>query len=322
MIYGYSPIFQALLGTLFTWFLTAVGASLVFFLPGRMTYKTQKKVLDFSLGFAAGVMIAASFWSLLAPAIEIAEHTYGKYAFVPAVIGVIAGALFVYVAEQFLPDTQEAIIEPKFESPTTKSKTSLQSAKIDVRQRRSVSSVEEGNIEINSTSEKEKEKEKENSFKLLKQRSWRRILLMVLAITVHNFPEGLAVGVGFGAVGEAGHDFYSARSLAIGIGLQNFPEGLAVSLPLHQLGYSPFKAFWYGQLSGMVEPLAGVFGAAAMQLSQPLLPYALAFAAGAMLLVVAQELIPEANTGGNPHIASFGFMFGFLVMMTLDVTLG
>ncbi|XP_009876964.1 PREDICTED: zinc transporter ZIP11, partial [Apaloderma vittatum] len=153
--------------------------------------------------------------------------------------------------------------------------------------------------------------------------SWRRIMLMILAITIHNIPEGLAVGVGFGAVGKsASATFQSARNLAIGIGIQNFPEGLAVSLPLRGAGFSPWKAFWYGQLSGMVEPLAGVFGAFAVVVAEPLLPYALGFAAGAMVFVVMDDIVPEAQTSGNGKLASWTSILGFVVMMSLDVGLG
>ncbi|NWI80898.1 S39AB protein, partial [Dryoscopus gambensis] len=153
--------------------------------------------------------------------------------------------------------------------------------------------------------------------------SWRRIMLMILAITIHNIPEGLAVGVGFGAVGKsASATFQSARNLAIGIGIQNFPEGLAVSLPLRGAGFSTWKAFWYGQLSGMVEPLAGALGAFAVALAEPLLPYALGFAAGAMVYVVMDDIIPEAQTSGNGKLASWTSILGFVVMMSLDVGLG
>ncbi|NXE15130.1 S39AB protein, partial [Lophotis ruficrista] len=153
--------------------------------------------------------------------------------------------------------------------------------------------------------------------------SWRRIMLMILAITIHNVPEGLAVGVGFGAIGKsASATFQSARNLAIGIGIQNFPEGLAVSLPLRGAGFSTWKAFWYGQLSGMVEPLAGIFGAFAVVVAEPLLPYALGFAAGAMVYVVMDDIIPEAQTSGNGKLASWTSILGFVVMMSLDVGLG
>ncbi|NXJ04779.1 S39AB protein, partial [Odontophorus gujanensis] len=153
--------------------------------------------------------------------------------------------------------------------------------------------------------------------------SWRRILLMILAITIHNIPEGLAVGVGFGAIGKSvSATFQSARNLAIGIGIQNFPEGLAVSLPLRGAGFSTWKAFWYGQLSGMVEPLAGVLGAFAVVVAEPLLPYALSFAAGAMVYVVMDDIIPEAQTSGNGKLASWTSILGFVVMMSLDVGLG
>ncbi|KAF6097140.1 solute carrier family 39 member 11 [Phyllostomus discolor] len=153
--------------------------------------------------------------------------------------------------------------------------------------------------------------------------SWRRIALLILAITIHNIPEGLAVGVGFGAVEKtASATFESARNLAIGIGIQNFPEGLAVSLPLRGAGFSNWRAFWYGQLSGMVEPLAGLFGAFAVVLAEPVLPYALAFAAGAMVYVVMDDIIPEAQISGNGKLASWASILGFVVMMSLDVGLG
>ncbi|XP_018309559.1 zinc transporter ZIP11-like isoform X1 [Mycetomoellerius zeteki] len=156
-----------------------------------------------------------------------------------------------------------------------------------------------------------------------KNNQWRRILLLIVAITVHNIPEGLAVGVGFGAIGSsASATFENARNLAIGIGIQNFPEGLAVALPLQAAGISTLKSFWYGQLSGMVEPIAGVLGAAGVTLAAPALPYALAFAAGAMIYVVIDDIIPEAHQSGNGKLASWAAIVGFLVMMSLDVGLG
>jgi len=259
----FTPVQQALIGTLFTWFVTALGAGMVFF------FKTIKQeVLTLMLGFAAGVMIAASFWSLLAPAIEMAEGSW-----VPATIGFLAGGLFLWVVDHFLPHLHFG-----------------------------------------------KETEEAEGIKT----SWQRSMLLVIAVTLHNIPEGLAVGVAFGAVayGLPSASIAGAVALAIGIGIQNFPEGAAVSVPLRREGLSRKKAFFYGQMSGVVEPIAGVLGAALVLVMRPILPYALSFAAGAMIYVVAEELIPEANFESSSHAATFGVMLGFAVMMTLDVALG
>ncbi|MFN2110752.1 MAG: ZIP family metal transporter [Anaerolineae bacterium] len=261
-----NPVIQALLGTLFTWFVTALGAATVF-----LTKQVSRKILDTMLGFAGGVMIAASYWSLLAPAIEMSEG--GPIpAWIPAAVGFVLGGVFLRGVDFVLPHLH-----------------------------RSDEDHPEG---VKTT--------------------WRRITLLILAITLHNFPEGLAVGVAFGAVasGFPSATIAGAIALALGIGIQNFPEGMAVSMPLRREGTSPFKSFWYGQLSGLVEPVAGVLGAAAVLVARPLLPYALAFAAGAMIFVVAEDLIPEAQNGGNTHLATFGVMLGFTVMMILDVALG
>ena len=224
------------------------------------------------LGFAAGVMIAASYWSLLAPAIEMSE---GKAlpAWVPAAVGFLLGGLFLRGIDMVLPHLHlGAPMEEAEGIPTT----------------------------------------------------WRRVVLLILAITLHNLPEGLAVGVAFGAVaaGLPAASLAGAVALAIGIGIQNFPEGMAVSMPLRREGMSPLKSFWYGQLSAVVEPVAGVIGAGAVLLAQPILPYALAFAAGAMIFVVVEELIPEAQRGISTDVATMGAMLGFAVMMILDVALG
>jgi len=262
---GLSPVTQALCGTLFTWGVTALGAALVFF------FRTiNRKLLDGMLGFAAGVMIAASYWSLLAPAIELSEGGPVPI-WLPALIGFLGGGAFLRLVDAYLPHIHLFSDEP------------------------------EG-----------------------MKTSWRRSVLLVTAITLHNIPEGLAVGVAFGAVavGYEGFTLGAAVALAIGIGIQNFPEGAAVSVPLRREGFSRFRAFWYGQLSGMVEPVAGVIGAAAVVLCKPILPYALAFAAGAMIFVVIEELIPESQQGGNTDFATMGGMLGFAVMMTLDVALG
>jgi ZIP family zinc transporter len=264
---GFHPVVQALLGTVFTWFLTALGAAGVFFAK-----ELNRKVLDGMLGFAAGVMIAASFWSLLAPAIAMSE---GKSipSFIPAVAGFLLGGIFLRVVDKILPHLHLDLPIEKAEGMPT---------------------------------------------------SMQRSVLLILAITLHNIPEGLAVGVAFGAVAYElpSATLASAVALALGIGIQNFPEGMAVSMPLRREGMSRIKSFWYGQLSGTVEPMAGVLGAAAVLIAQPILPYALAFAAGAMIFVVVEELIPESQRGGNTDTATMGAMLGFAVMMLLDVALG
>ncbi|MDR0760703.1 MAG: ZIP family metal transporter [Treponema sp.] len=260
-------VLQALLATLFTYGLTALGAGTVFFFRN-----INRKILDGMLGFAGGVMIAASFWSLLAPAIVMAEAA-GKSPLIPAVVGFLLGGVFLRLVDRLLPH-------------------------LHLEHRR----------------------EDAEGIKT----SWGRSILLVLAITLHNIPEGLAVGVSFGAaaVGVPGAGFTGAIALALGIGLQNFPEGAAVSIPLRRDGASRLKSFWYGQLSGVVEPVAGVLGAVLVFFIQPVLPYALAFAAGAMIFVVAEELIPEAYREGNDHIATTGLMLGFAIMMAMDVGLG
>ena len=271
------PVVQALLATLFTWGVTASGAAVVVF-----TRNVSQRFLDASLGMAAGVMIAASFWSLLAPAIAMCEEdpTYVRYGitWLPAVIGFLLGAAALRVIDRILPHLHPDLADNLDDAEGPKS-------------------------------------------------SWRRSVLLVLAITIHNIPEGLAVGVAFGAAasmtGDARADQIGAAiALAIGIGLQNFPEGSAVSLPLRREGMSRGKALWYGQLSAVVEPIAGVVGAAVVILMQPILPYALAFAAGAMIFVVAEELIPESQRKGNVDLATMGVIVGFAIMMTLDVALG
>ncbi|XP_024872191.1 zinc transporter ZIP11 isoform X2 [Temnothorax curvispinosus] len=310
MLKDHSPITQALLGTLFTWALTAAGAALVIVIRGK-----QRKLLDVSLGFAAGVMVAASYWSLLAPAIEMATESKiygaeGEYAFVPVAVGFLVGAAFVY-------GTDVLISTLGIQSPNVL--LAMQSVGFYEQnsRRRQITNINRSSesAEIGTVYEDPNNEAKNNQ--------WRRILLLVVAITVHNIPEGLAVGVGFGAIGSsASATFENARNLAIGIGIQNFPEGLAVSLPLQAAGISTLKSFWYGQLSGMVEPIAGVLGAAGVTLAAPALPYALAFAAGAMIYVVIDDIIPEAHQSGNGKLASWAAIVGFLVMMSLDVGLG
>ncbi|XP_032836200.2 zinc transporter ZIP11 isoform X1 [Petromyzon marinus] len=352
MIEGVDPVLQSLLGTLFTWGLTAAGAALVFLLPG----KGKGKILDGSLGFAAGVMMAASYWSLLAPAIELAAEGGGLLAplpFVPAALGFLAGAAFVHAADRCLPaaplDAAQAVAVPidgakkrddrhSGDLPTLHDSLTAVHIERDrsdngevFQRRRPVAGGAMGtgggggggggggwggggsDAAIAGAVAPESRRAE----------SWRRILLLILAITIHNIPEGLAVGVGFGAIGKTkSATFESARNLAIGIGIQNFPEGLAVSLPLRGAGVRPWKAFWYGQLSGMVEPVAGVLGAVAVMVAEPLLPFALAFAAGAMVYVVVDDIIPEAHAGGNGKLASWSAVVGFVVMMCLDVGLG
>lgn len=341
MLHGHSPVSQALLGTFFTWGLTAAGAALVFIFSSG-----QRRILDGSLGFAAGVMLAASYWSLLAPAVEMAMSSggFGSLAFLPVAIGFTLGAAFVYVADLLMPHWGAA------EDPQTALALNLDpllTKKSDAEGARMLFPESELSIRIGRAGLLSDKSENGEAYQRKRAvatdlaegpaapgpprgsaaqpggSSWRRIALLILAITIHNIPEGLAVGVGFGAVGKtASATFESARNLALGIGIQNFPEGLAVSLPLRGAGFSTWRAFWYGQLSGMVEPLAGVFGAFAVVLAEPILPYALAFAAGAMVYVIMDDIIPEAQISGNGKLASWASILGFVVMMSLDVGLG
>ncbi|KAI6203230.1 Metal cation transporter, ZIP family [Aphelenchoides besseyi] len=335
MIPGYNPIVQALLASLFTWFVTALGSSLVFILPSN-----SKKFLDVSLGFAAGVMLAASFWSLLAPAIEISETTMGSWAIFPVALGFALGAAFVHLSDYLIPSCVKAEVSiirvlakerkrgvrlPMANTNSPKERYLVDGSQLRQRKEPSRMLNNTETIELSDAARlniaaqrMEKPDIDEEQFAL----SWRRILLLCMAVTVHNIPEGLSVGVGFGSVGKTpAATFDSAFNLALGIGLQNFPEGLAVSLPLTGFGYSKFKAFLYGQMSGMVEPLAAVLGAFAVILMEPVLPYALAFAAGAMVYVVFDDIIPEAHRNGNGKLASMGAIIGFLVMMSMDVGL-
>lgn len=263
----YNPVLLAFIAALFTWGLTAFGASMVFFFK-----KINPKVLNSMLGFAAGVMIAASFWSLLAPAIEMTEAK-GKIPWIPAVVGFLAGGAFLLAVDKILPHLHLGLKIDKAEGIKT---------------------------------------------------TWKRSVLLVLAITLHNIPEGLAIGVAFGALSSSADAgaLAGAVALALGIGLQNFPEGAAVSIPLRREGFSRLKAFNYGQLSGVVEPIAAILGAYLVIIMQPLLPYALSFAAGAMIFVVVEELIPESQTGNETDLSTIGAMFGFATMMLLDVALG
>lgn len=262
------PVYAALIATTFTWLVTAAGASLVFF------FKTLSRgVLDPMLGFTGGVMVAASFWSLLNPAIEMSEKMYPGYSWVPAATGFLLGALFIYFLDRVTPH-----LHLNF----------------------GISETEGVKTKLHKTT------------------------LLILAITLHNIPEGLAVGVLFGAAatGMDGASVSAAIALAIGIGIQNFPEGIAVAMPLRRHGVSRKRSFWYGQLSAIVEPVAGVIGAIAVIYMQPILPFALAFAAGAMIFVVVEEVIPETQRDKYTDRSVLGFIAGFLIMMILDVSLG
>ncbi len=261
------PVLQALVGTCFTWLLTALGASVVFVFSG-----VKRKLLDGMLGFAAGIMIAASYFSLLAPAIEMAAE-FHLASWIPAAAGFTLGAIVLWGIDKVLPHLHLGFPIEEAEGIKT---------------------------------------------------HWQRSILLVLAITLHNIPEGLAVGVAFGAAaqGESSITLAGAIALTIGIGLQNIPEGTAVSVPLHREGMGRSKAFWYGQLSGLVEPVSGVLGVLAVLKVRPLLPYALAFAAGAMIYVVVEEIIPESQLKNYTHEATFGVILGFVIMMILDVAFG
>lgn len=268
-ISGQNHILLAFLATLITWGLTALGAAMVFFFK-----EINQRILNTMLGFAAGIMIAASFWSLLAPAIEMAESS-SIPAWLVAAIGFVGGATFLWLADRIIPHMHFSANNGETEGITT---------------------------------------------------NLKRSILLVFSITLHNIPEGLAVGVAFGAVasGMDNISITSAIAVAIGIGLQNFPEGAAVSIPLRREGLSRKRSFFYGQASGIVEPIAGVIGAALVMFVQPILPYALAFAAGAMIFVVVEELIPAAQSGNHKStdLATAGCIIGFAVMMILDVALG
>ena len=263
----FNPIMQALFGTLFTYGVTALGAAVVL-----VRKDISRRTLDGFLGFAGGVMIAASYWSLLAPAIEMSEQM-GLPGWLPPAVGFMLGGVFLWTLDKIMPHLHLGFPMSEAEGIHT---------------------------------------------------HWRRSILLVLAITLHNIPEGLAVGVAFGAVaaGIPGASLAAAVALAIGIGIQNFPEGLAVAVPLRREGMSRWKSFFWGQLSGAVEPVAGVLGAALVVIARPILPYALAFAAGAMIYVVIEEVAPEAERHGNTDFATMGLLLGFTIMMTLDVALG
>ncbi|HFI0429142.1 TPA: ZIP family metal transporter [Streptococcus suis] len=267
-----SVVIQALIGGLFTWFCTILGSAIVFF------FKTvSRRLLDTMLGFAAGVMIAASFWSLLAPSIEYAESSYGNLAWIPAAIGFAVGGIFLRLVDALVPHLHLGHDKDQAEGGDEKNRKNLS-----------------------------------------------KTALLFLAITIHNIPEGLAVGVTFGALASnySPAAFVGALGLAIGIGLQNIPEGAALAIPIRTDGASRWKAFYWGSMSAIVEPIAALIGALAVTYMTPILPYALSFAAGAMIFVVVEELIPESQTNGNTDIATLGLMAGFIIMMVLDVALG
>jgi len=259
------PIWAALYATLFTWAVTALGAAFVFFFRSM-----NKHLMDGMLGFTGGVMVAASVWSLLIPAIEMSDGE-GFVQVWPAVVGFLVGVAFLFGIDKMLPHLH--VNFKKVEGVKT---------------------------------------------------PWQKTTLMILAITLHNIPEGLAVGVLFGGVaaGIPEASIGGAVALALGIGLQNFPEGIAVAMPLRRMGLSRRKSFLYGQASAVVEPVAGVLGAVAVSAFTPVLPYALSFAAGAMIFVVVEEVIPEAQQNKGSDVATIGFILGFIIMMMLDVALG
>lgn len=260
------PLYQALLATLFTWGMTSLGAAFVF-----TSKELNQKFMDAMLGFAGGVMIAASFWSLLRPALDMAESD-AVSAWIPAAAGFMLGGFFLWGVDKVIPH------------------------------------LHPGSSEAEGMGASDKE----------------RSTLLVFAITLHNIPEGLAVGVAFGALGAelSTSTLTGALALAIGIGIQNLPEGLAVAMPLRREGMSRGKSFLYGQFSGMVEPVSAIVGVLAVTFIEPLLPYALSFAAGAMIFVVAEEVIPGSQEKGNKDLASLSLMVGFTIMMILDVSLG
>ncbi len=260
------PVAQALLAGCFTWLLTSAGASIVF-----LSKSFSRKVLDASLGFAGGVMLAASFWSLLVPSIQLSGARKSVFALIPAV-GFALGVIFIRIFDRLLPHLHIYMPVQAAEGIKT---------------------------------------------------SWKKSTLIVLAMTLHNIPEGLVIGVAFGAIaqGVPSATFAAALALVVGIGIQDIPEGLAVSMPLHSKGMPRLRSFWYGQLSGVAEPIAAVIGALAVTVCKPLLPYAMAFAAGAMIFVVIEEIIPESQYAGNSDIASMGTMFGFVGMMLLEIAL-
>ena len=267
-----SVVLQAFLAGLFTWGCTIVGSAIVFFFK-----HIRRKLLDIMMGFAAGVMIAASFWSLLQPSIEYAETSYGSLAWLPSAIGFLTGGFFLRLIDAIVPHLHMT-----------------------------------------------KEIEEAESIHTPREKKLSKTTLLFLAITIHNFPEGLAVGVAFGALASnpSPEAFIGAVGLAIGIGLQNIPEGAALSIPIRTDGKSRLNAFYWGSMSAIVEPVGALLGAVAVLSMTAILPYALSFAAGAMIFVVVEELIPDSQTNGNTDVATLGLMVGFVILMILDVALG
>lgn len=259
-----NPVLQALIAGCLTWFLTALGAAVVFLSKGL-----SRKLLDASLGFAAGVMLSASFWGLILPSVKLSCDR-GNMAWIPAALGFAIGGIFMRITDRVIPHLHIYLPLEKAEGIKT---------------------------------------------------SWHKTTLIVLAMSLHNIPEGLVIGVSFGALAQGlpGATLAAAVALTIGIGIQDFPEGFAVSMPLRHKGVGRFRSFWYGQLSGIVEPVAALVGALAVSFSRPLLPYAMGFAAGAMIFIIIEELIPESQYGGNGDIATIGTMLGFICMMALEV---
>jgi ZIP family zinc transporter len=258
------PVILALAAGLFTWGMTALGAATVF-----LTKEINRKLLDVMLGFAAGIMLAAVYWSMLLPAMEIAKARHLP-VWLPATVGFLLGGVLLRIIDRILPHLEFGVPIDKAEGIKT---------------------------------------------------HWHRSTLLVLAMTLHNIPEGLAIGIAFGALAanSSTATLQAAIALAIGIGIQDIPEGLAVSLPLRRDRVSRLRSFWYGQLSGFVEPVGAVIGAGMVILIQSILPYTLAFAAGAMFFIVVEELIPESQRGGHPDLATMGTIVGFVLMMLLDL---
>ncbi|MCM8774584.1 MAG: ZIP family metal transporter [Candidatus Omnitrophica bacterium] len=262
-----NPILKALVAGIVTWGFTAIGSTFIF-----ATKNFNQKIFDCMLGFAGGVMLAASYWSLLAPAIEMSFHL-GRFAWLPAGFGLSLGAIFLRIIDKILPHLHLGFSKKESEGLKT---------------------------------------------------SWQSSILLVLAITLHNIPEGLAVGVAIGAMvlGLPEATFASTLALTMGIGIQNIPEGFAVAVSMRREGLSQLKSFWYGQLSGIVEPITALIAVVTILWMRVILPYALGFAAGAMIFVVVEEVIPEAQRNNNTDLATAGTILGFLVMMILDVAFG
>ena len=323
MIRGENKVLQAFVASLITWALTTIGATIVFFVS-RIRLSQKKNILRFSLGFASGVMLAASFWSLLAPGLDMATKsgwygTNGEYAWLTTVTGFPLGAGFVLMCDKFLL--------PRFvnEELSFALTMTIKNNKHNKENKSMIISQPIQTVEVPDACEitpadpiDDEEEEVENERK--KYSTWRHMMVLVVAVIVHNIPEGLALGVAFGAIGTTPRNtFASARNQAIGIGLQNIAEGLGVSVPLWAAGYSPFRCFCYGAISGATEPIFSVVGALAVKVGVALLPYTLSFAAGSVVYAVVDALLPEAYATGHARIGSWGCVLGFLVMMVLDL---